>query len=60
MRGDVTVRAECLMPEKLLARVAAQGVPLSAVRRPALAEGENRHISQCAESRQGIGASQAA
>ena len=34
MRGDVTVRAECLMPEKLLARVAAQGVPLSAVRRP--------------------------
>ena len=33
MRGELTVRAECLMPERLLERALAKGARFSAVRR---------------------------
>lgn len=34
MRGDVTVRAECLMPEKLIERAIAKGARFEEIRRP--------------------------
>lgn len=45
MRGDVTVRAECLMPEKLLERALRQGARFGSVRR----EGAHALIAECDE-----------
>ena len=43
MRGEVTVRAECLMPEKLLERVLTRGARFDAVR----LEGDHALIVDC-------------
>ena len=46
MRGDITVRAECLMPQKLLERALRHGAEFRSVR----LEGERALIAECDEN----------